>query len=436
MKKYTPSVKNNNQVKDELMQEMKAFLYRIEKGKYGKNLDKDTVKEVYDSLANAADGLGGIIFTGDEDLTMVNDKIGSCLANVKKALEQDYSNRLVEAADDLLYYNCTNITSITMNSEIKTIGAKAFENCAKLESADIGTGVTAINADAFKNCSALKSMVLPSSVTEVGSYAFYGCSNMASVTLSNLTKINDYTFYSCSSLAEIILPETLNEIGEYAFYDSGLTEISIPNGVTTIGGNAFGDVMGITDITLPNGLLIIGDKAFSNVQIKTVVVPNSVTSLGAGVFQGCPLESISLPFVGKSRDAVAYEAVFGYIFGYTTTAYSEYSSTYGGYLDSSKYRSNKSNEFVETQVLSVANTIWQYSCYSKHGKVGYNYYSGSDVYGYILESYLYYIPSTLTNVVITDATVIPEEAFYNCANITSVRYWISVVAVGQILSTG
>ena len=34
MKKYTPSVKNNNQVKDELMQEMKAFLYRIEKGKY------------------------------------------------------------------------------------------------------------------------------------------------------------------------------------------------------------------------------------------------------------------------------------------------------------------------------------------------------------------------------------------------------------------
>lgn len=104
MKKYTPSVKNNNQVKDELMQEMKAFLYRIEKGKYGKNLDKDTVKEVYDSLANAADGLSGIIFTGDEDLTMVNDKIGSCLANVKKALEQDYSNRLVEAADDLLYY--------------------------------------------------------------------------------------------------------------------------------------------------------------------------------------------------------------------------------------------------------------------------------------------------------------------------------------------
>lgn len=104
MKKYTPSVKNNNQVKDELMQEMKAFLYRIEKGKYGKNLDQDTVREVYDSLANASDGLSGVIFTGDEDLTAVNEKVVACLANVKKTLEHDYTNRLVEAADELLYY--------------------------------------------------------------------------------------------------------------------------------------------------------------------------------------------------------------------------------------------------------------------------------------------------------------------------------------------
>ena len=53
MKKYTPSVKNNNQVKDELMQEMKAFLYRIEKGKYGKNLDKDTKKYPYSNALQA-----------------------------------------------------------------------------------------------------------------------------------------------------------------------------------------------------------------------------------------------------------------------------------------------------------------------------------------------------------------------------------------------
>ena len=32
MKKYTPSVKNNNQIKEEIMQELQSFLYRVEKG--------------------------------------------------------------------------------------------------------------------------------------------------------------------------------------------------------------------------------------------------------------------------------------------------------------------------------------------------------------------------------------------------------------------
>ena len=41
MKKYTPSVKNNNAVKEELCSEMKGLLYRIEKGKYDRRLDRD-----------------------------------------------------------------------------------------------------------------------------------------------------------------------------------------------------------------------------------------------------------------------------------------------------------------------------------------------------------------------------------------------------------
>lgn len=50
MKKYTPSVKNNNAVKEELCSEMKGLLYRIEKGKYDRRLDRDGVRDVYDTL--------------------------------------------------------------------------------------------------------------------------------------------------------------------------------------------------------------------------------------------------------------------------------------------------------------------------------------------------------------------------------------------------
>ena len=104
MKKYTPSVKNNNQIKDEIAKEMKAFLYKIEKGKCGKNLDKEAVKEVYDALNASCGSLDGIIFTGSEDIASVSDKISASLKTVKTALDGDYSNRLTEAADELLYY--------------------------------------------------------------------------------------------------------------------------------------------------------------------------------------------------------------------------------------------------------------------------------------------------------------------------------------------
>ena len=104
MKKYTPSVKNNNQIKEEIMQELQSFLYRVEKGKYNSSMDKETVRDVYESMNEAFDSLSGTIFTGDEDLSQVYAKIENNIVLVKKAFEQDYANRLVDAVDNLLYY--------------------------------------------------------------------------------------------------------------------------------------------------------------------------------------------------------------------------------------------------------------------------------------------------------------------------------------------
>ena len=49
MKKYTPSVKNNNELKQEVVNDLKAFVYRLEKGKYGE-LDTDSVAAVLAAL--------------------------------------------------------------------------------------------------------------------------------------------------------------------------------------------------------------------------------------------------------------------------------------------------------------------------------------------------------------------------------------------------
>ena len=312
------------------------------------------------------------------------------------------------------YYIPSTLTTVVI-TDATVIPEEAFYNCVNITNVTLNNGIETIGTNAFKNCSALKSMLLPTSVTEVGSYAFRGCENMASITLSNLTKINDYTFYDCRLLDGIALPETLTEIGNYVFSGCvGLTGLTIPNTVINIGQSAFSGCAGITKLTLPNGLQTIGQEAFTNMQLQSIVVPNSVMSIGVGAFQGCPLESISLPFVGKSRTASAYEAVFGYIFGYATTEKTD--SSYGYSYP------NISTEFTDKKYSSVSGAIWQYSCHN-------NRYSSSSSY-YYLRSYFYYIPSILTNVVITDTTVIPEEAFYNCVNITNVTLNNGIETIG------
>ena len=309
------------------------------------------------------------------------------------------------------YYIPSTLTTVVI-SDAMVIPEEAFFNCENITSVTLNNGVEVIGTNAFKNCTALQSMSLPSSVTEVGSYAFYGCSNMASITLSNLTKINGYTFQGCSSLDGVVLPETLTEICNYAFSGCvGLTGITIPNTVTRIGQSAFSGCTGITKLTLPNGLQTIGQEAFKNMQLQSIVVPNSVTSIGVGAFQGCPLKSITLPFVGGSKTSTGSSAVFGYIFGYESVRIDTTSAYVNGHVDKS-FGSQP------------ASTVWQYSEYV---------YSSTSSYGtryYYPTSYYYYIPSTLTTVVIADATVIPEEAFYNCVNITNVTLNNGIETIG------
>ena len=74
MKKYIPSVKMNNALKERAVKEIKAFLYRIEKGKYDKDLDEQTVREVVAQLKGQIDSLDNAIGTGEENIgALAND---------------------------------------------------------------------------------------------------------------------------------------------------------------------------------------------------------------------------------------------------------------------------------------------------------------------------------------------------------------------------
>ena len=80
------------------------------------------------------------------------------------------------------------LTSVTIPSNVTSIGDSAFYDCSGLTSITIPDSVTDIGNIAFTNCSGLTSVTIGDSVTFIGFYAFRNCSNLTSVTFNSFTK--------------------------------------------------------------------------------------------------------------------------------------------------------------------------------------------------------------------------------------------------------
>ena len=237
--------------------------------------------------------------------------------------------------------------AVTFGESVQKIPAYAFykqfnylAGCPNIKSVTIGSNVTSIGSSAFEDCTGLTSVTIGDSVTSIGSSAFYGCSNLESVTFaegSQLTSIGNYSFYGCSSLQSIEIPAGVTSIGDSAFYDCSnldtvyyagsiedwfniefesstsnplyygadlyiggelVTAVVVPESITTIGTQLRG-CTSLTSITIHSGVTSIGSSAFydcSNLESVTFAEGSGLTSIGSGAFWDCSsLKSIDIP---------------------------------------------------------------------------------------------------------------------------------------------
>ena len=268
-------------------------------------------------------------------------------------------------------FSGTNLTTVTFGltasgaaSQLKSIGAEAFNNCKKLALLQVEktekdaegnptyeeNKLPALNSlgvsDAYKKgpfsgCTLLTTIVIPDEVTEIGREAFKGCTSLTSVTLprdltiiyseafSGCTKLktvkfNDNTetaavslqqkvFYGCTALTSIDFTKIGKFEGANIFENcKALTSVNIHEQLDAgIFGSIFKGCLALTTVTFDPLSGGIGDSAFQNcTKLTTVTIGENVTTIGDSAFES----DTSLTTVTNNSDLITvidYEAFKG-----------------------------------------------------------------------------------------------------------------------------
>lgn len=252
------------------------------------------------------------------------------------------------------FWSCSSLTTVTIPNSVTSIGSAAFNSCIRMTNVQIPDGVTNIGESAFWSCSSMTMASIPGTVTSIGTGAFFGCTSMTSLIISDgVASIGNNAFNDCTNLTSVTIPDSVTNIGVGPFeYCTSLTNISVETGnpdylslngilfdksqdtliqypvgarattynishsVTSIGQFAFYGCSSLANVTIPDSVTNIGDWAFYGCSLITVTIPDSVTSIGTGAF-GLTETLKAAYFQGNapSEDGPAFES------DSTTTAY-------------------------------------------------------------------------------------------------------------------
>lgn len=251
------------------------------------------------------------------DVRMIRDMVGRGQygsATDGKVSVLDLSNaRIVAGGESYLYSG--NFT------EDDVVGTSMFAECDKLKSVTLPAQTVKLATCAFYRCSLLESVVIPETVEAIESNAFFVNSSLKSIMIpKNVQYIDDAVFCGCASLIAIdVAPENnwyksvegvlYNKDGDRLLaFPGGITgDYSVKPGISEIAPAAFNDCL-LTKVTVPEGVLKIGDSAFSNSMVlESVSLPNSLKDIEEGMFIWCEkLNEIRFPEMLESIGKQAF----------------------------------------------------------------------------------------------------------------------------------
>lgn len=178
----------------------------------------------------------------------------------------------------------------------KELQDSTYGNYYGFDSSAIGDD--SIGESAFAGCTQLVTITIPSNVTTIGKYAFEGTSIKEITIPANVTTIGINPFSGCKDLEKIVVDkenETFETRVDYnaiiGIVDGNRTLISgckntiIPTGVIAIGDSAFMN-LGLTSVDIPEGIEVVGNSAYAMNPVKNITIPSTVKSIKTSAFYG------------------------------------------------------------------------------------------------------------------------------------------------------
>ena len=274
-----------------------------------------------------------------DDRGVKYSKDGRKLLKAPTTLSGTYSiKKTTEIICDRAFFDCLNLTSISIPNSVKVIGEWAFAGCSLLSSIDIPNSVISIGNIAFAGCLSLKYISIPESVICLNGNPFGDCEGEIECLSANFIYEDDVLFNKDKSeiisfrnqeIESYIIPDSVTSIGDGAFSScSSLRSLVIPNSVTSIGDGAFEGCSSLSSLVIPDSVVNIKGNPFylwkgkleclsasfiyednvlfnmdksklisnRNQEAKSFIIPNGVMSIEKYAFSDCSsLISISVP---------------------------------------------------------------------------------------------------------------------------------------------
>lgn len=385
---------------------------------------------IYYYITNATNKTVKVTYKGSSSTEYSNEYTGNVV--IPETVVYNGVTYNVKAIGHHAFYECTELTSITIPNSVTSIEYYVFGGCVGLTSIIIPNSVISIGDDAFSDCTGLTSIEISNSIATIENNAFARCKKLKSITIPNsVTTIESGAFASCTGLTNIEIPNSVKDIGNFVFSGcAGLKSITIPNSITAIGDKMFEGCTGLTSIEIPSSVKNIGNYVFDGCTgLSSIKIPNSVTSIGSGILDGCTnLTSITVDAENTSYDsrnncnAIIETATNTLITGCSN---SEIPNSVVSIGDKAfYYRSTLTTINIPNSVTNIGNNVF-YGCNSLE-----NLSIGNNVE--TIGNLAFKGCNKLTNFIIpSSVTKIGYSAFEGCVALTSVTIPSSVVEIGS-----